>query len=134
MFRLTKSSVVIIDTTPVQSAIWSAFTNMRCTVINQITEAELAGIDAASVRIVLIDDQINNGNGIVMIPTIRSRFKNARIIATSFNPNAGVTAYLNGADLFFEKPFDWDRMNTAIRRVLDGTMAKSNRRYPMASV
>lgn len=67
---------------------------------------------------VILDNKLPDGYGIDFIVYLRQRYPELKIIMISGYGLAREVALENGADMFFEKPFNLDEFNEAINRLL----------------
>lgn len=68
---------------------------------------------------VILDNKLPDGYGIDFIVYLKQRFPAMKIIMISGFGLARDAALENGADLFFEKPFNLDEFNEGISRLLE---------------
>jgi len=67
---------------------------------------------------VILDNKLPNGYGLDFIVFLKQRYPSLKIIMISGFGLAREAALENGADLFFEKPFDLDDFNEGIGKLL----------------
>lgn len=67
---------------------------------------------------VILDNKLPDGYGIDFIVYLKQRYPNLKIIMISGFGLAREVALENGADIFFEKPFNLDEFNNAINELL----------------
>lgn len=67
---------------------------------------------------VILDNQLPDGYGIDFIVYLKQRYPSLKIIMISGFGLAREAALENGADLFFEKPFNLDDFNEGINKLL----------------
>ena len=67
---------------------------------------------------VILDNQLPDGYGIDFIVYLKQRYPSLKIIMISGFGLAREAALENGADLFFEKPFNLDDFNEGIDKLL----------------
>ncbi len=68
---------------------------------------------------VILDNKLPDGYGIDFIVYLKQRYPLLKIIMISGFGLAREVALENGADLFFEKPFDLDDFNEGINKLLE---------------
>jgi DNA-binding response OmpR family regulator len=69
---------------------------------------------------VILDNKLPDGYGLDFIVYLKQRYPSLKIIMISGFGLAREAALENGADMFFEKPFNLDEFNEAINRLLPG--------------
>ena len=67
---------------------------------------------------VILDNKLPDGYGIDFIVYLKQRYPSIKIIMISGFGLAREAALENGADLFFEKPFDLNEFNEGINKLL----------------
>ncbi len=67
---------------------------------------------------VILDNKLPDGYGLDFIVYLKQRYPSLKIIMISGFGLAREAALENGADMFFEKPFNLDEFNEAINRLL----------------
>lgn len=68
--------------------------------------------------VVILDNKLPDGYGIDFIVYLKQRYPSLKIIMISGFGLAREAALENGADLFFEKPFNLDEFNEGINKLL----------------
>ena len=68
--------------------------------------------------VVILDNKLPDGYGIDFIVYLKQRYPSLKIIMISGFGLAREAALENGADLFFEKPFNLDDFNEGINKLL----------------
>ena len=68
---------------------------------------------------VILDNKLPDGYGIDFIVYLKQRYPLLKIIMISGFGLASEVALKNGADLFFEKPFNLDDFNEGINKLLE---------------
>jgi two-component system, OmpR family, response regulator len=68
---------------------------------------------------VILDNKLPDGYGLDFIVYLKQRYPSLKIIMISGFGLAREAALENGADLFFEKPFDLNDFNEAITKLLN---------------
>ena len=69
--------------------------------------------------VILLDNQLPDGFGVDFISYIKKKYPAIKIIMISGMGSARDVALENGADMFFEKPFDIDEFDEALSRLLE---------------
>ncbi|MGZ8550275.1 MAG: response regulator [Chitinophagaceae bacterium] len=70
-------------------------------------------------QVVILDNKLPDGYGIDFIVYLKQRYPSLKIIMISGFGLAREAALENGADLFFEKPFNLDDFNEGINKLLE---------------
>ena len=68
---------------------------------------------------VILDNKLPDGYGLDFIVYIKQRYPSLKIIMISGFGLAREAALENGADMFFEKPFDLNEFNDGINKLLN---------------
>jgi DNA-binding response OmpR family regulator len=69
--------------------------------------------------LIILDNKLPDGFGVDFISYLKKKYPSIKIIMISGFPTAREVALANGAEMFFDKPFDLEEFNRAIDRLLN---------------
>ncbi len=80
--------------------------------------------DEAVPDVIILDQRLPGRSGMELIPEIKEKCGNTKIIIVSGDSRIGADAVKSGADMFLLKPFGIDQLLNAVKTVFEGSVRK----------
>jgi Response regulator containing CheY-like receiver, AAA-type ATPase, and DNA-binding domains len=126
---MNEKTVLVVDDDPnILSAFGDFFRKEECRMIaSSSTEDALEILKESSVNLIITDIRLKGRSGVTFLLEVKRTWQNLPVIVISGYPDVITETDLQqyGADYFFVKPLDLEKLREAVRQCLRRTPRKS---------